>query len=858
MGKTVGKVLGVVATVGAVLLAIPTGGASLGGLSILGALVGSQVAAAAIVVAASIGATLLAPKPKAARASPATSNRLSVSLNPYEPRGLVFGRTAMHVALRDQEFSGENDEFIHRFIVHAAHRVNSIEQIWFDETLAWDSTAGVTADFAGYLTVTTCLEGDHTNAINLGARMGNSRRYTGCAYTYFKFKLSSNNPDDEDEASPFQQSIPTRMTVIGEGMLCYDPRKDSTVPGGSGSHRASDQATWTWGQHCLNPACQLATWMLGWKINGKLSVGKGIPPDRIDWPSFIDSANLCDEPVVKVDSSTEPRYLSGGVFTEADDPTAIVQAFKDCMNADLDDQDGLLRLTVFHNDLALPVASFTDDDIQGEYTWLQTPALSDGFNVVRGTYIDSSDEALYQPMQLAPVELGSPDGIDRIQTNDYGLVQSKSQGERLNKQRLQRQQYGGLFRATFLATGWRVQKNSVIRLTFSREAFNDKLFRVVETTVQQNGLVPMLLREEHENIYAWDKEEKPVVVPAAPVSYDDRNSPINQRIDHLATNFNSLNDFNTDPVAAPTIPGGGVAIDHTISTSGDANISFEWLWSGDEAVIDGFQIMVRQSTSSSAYTPGATPVQETVIDVPAHKRAFIVYGAPADLYYTFAVRAYRRVDPSVDSDGLIASSWVKSTVSGENPYRPASNVAFDGDVIGTINGLPVEDITGTVKPGTGILPNKVDTLSLQPGTVKVTSMSAGGDTVVNPGAGGAGNIVTVLETGFITVGDATDGGALAIAFCEIDTGTQRDCGGRIYLDADVGGGYSQVATCAAGARTVSGDTYLKATALASAALGSVASVRWRLRVGTFAMPGASNAFGFTARAPQIVMFGGKR
>jgi hypothetical protein len=30
--------------------------------------------------------------------------------------------------------------------------------------------------------------------------------------------------------------------------------------------------------------------------------------------------------------------------------------------------------------------------------------------------------------------------------------------------------------------------------------------------------------------------------------------------------------------------------DHTLNSDGSANVSFEWLWDGDEATIDGFQV----------------------------------------------------------------------------------------------------------------------------------------------------------------------------------------------------------------------------------------------------------------------------
>lgn len=525
--RTVGKIAGVVAAVAMIGTGI---GAALGGTMLL-SIGGVSVAASAIAGAASLvslGASLLT-KPKSPKIGAANEERLQLSLDVRTPRKMAFGTTALGTDLRDQEFTGTDKEYLHRFVVVAAHKVQAIKQIWFDDQLAWTVAGGVQAPFSGYLTVTPVLEGGPGNAINISARLGSSRRFTGCAYVYFRFKLTGNSKKTE---SPFAQQVPTRITIIGDGIRCYDPRQDSTVPGGEGNHRADDQSTWTWGDHCHNTACQLATWLLGWRIQNpqsetwKLSVGAGIPPERIDWPSFVEGANLCDEDVALSAGGTEPRYRSGGLVDEDDGPLAILEAFKAAMNADLDDQDGLIRLTVFHNDLATPDADFTEADVQGEYLWHQTQPLNESFNVVRGNYVEP--DTLYQPAPYLEAAVPSPDGIERVHPADFGLVQSRGQAERLAKQRLQRQLYGGEFRATFLASAWKVHKNTLVRLTFAPEGWVNKLFRVAEYEVRQDGLVPMVLREEHEDIYAWDAEESPAVVLAEPTEYLPGEAPIPQ------------------------------------------------------------------------------------------------------------------------------------------------------------------------------------------------------------------------------------------------------------------------------------------------------------------------------------------
>jgi hypothetical protein len=512
--KVIRTVVTIAALVAAVALAVPTGGGSLlaVGLGI------SATAATALTIGLGITSSLLAKKPKAPSTSDNAKDRLQVSIDPRTPRKFVFGRTAMATDLRDQEIIGSDQSYVDRFIVVASHTVQSIEEIWFDDKIAWSSTGGVTGDSSGYLTVQTILEGSAGNAINISARMGSTRRYTGLAYVYLRFKLTGNT---KKVTSPFQQSLPSRMTIVGKGAKVYDPRLDSTVTGGSGSHRSDDQSTWAWNDSASrNPALQMLWYLLGWRINDKLAVGKGIPPARINLESFITAANACDETVSLAAGGTEPRYRGDGVFSEGDPTGTVLEQLKATMNAELDDIDGRLRLLVLANDLATPIADFSEDDILDDFNWDQTTSLDDTFNILRGTYIDPSTNSLYQAVDYPEVRIDSPDGIDRIETVDLQLVQSPSQAQRLAKQRVARMLYSGMFTATFGHRAWKVQRADVIRLSFAALGFTNKLFRVVDTSVQVDGQVPMTLREEHADIYLWDEEEAPAVAAVAPTTYD--------------------------------------------------------------------------------------------------------------------------------------------------------------------------------------------------------------------------------------------------------------------------------------------------------------------------------------------------
>ena len=520
------KVLKIVGVIVGVAAAVATLGVSLGV---------SAAILSAVSLGASIGASLLAPKPKAPANSTASSDRLRANIDTRTPRKTWVGITAANTDIRDEEFT-DSQTYFHRFIVLASHKAEAVSEVWFDDKLAWSLASGVQGEFAGYLTVTPILEGSAGNAINISARMGATRRYTGLAYLYLRYRLTGVSSSVQ---SPFAQSITTRITIRGKGAAIYDPRLDSTN-GGTGSHRPDDQATWLWNDDaCRNPALQLLFYLLGYRINGELAIGKGIPASRIDLPSFAVAANICDESVTKIGGGTEPRYRTDGVWSEGDSPTTVMDMLKASMNADLDDVDGKLRLTIFHNDLATPSATFTDNDVLGEFEWIPAQPLNDTFNIVRGIYTDASDASLYQPVDYPEVTQASEDGIDRIETFDLPMVQSAGQAQRLAAIRLMRNNYGGTFSADYQATAWAIEKNTVVTQTFSSAGFTEKLFRVSEMEIREDGVVPLVLREEHASIYGAPTLVA-AITPIAASTYDPALSPIVSGITAVAEQIENV------------------------------------------------------------------------------------------------------------------------------------------------------------------------------------------------------------------------------------------------------------------------------------------------------------------------------
>ena len=526
MGKAIKTLVGVALIVGSLFL--PPG------LNVLGFKVGAAMFAVGLTLAASS----LMPSPKIPQSQ---LSRLNVSLDPNTPRKAVLGTTAMPLDLRYHEASGTDQEYIDYIICVAAHKITSIDEIYFEEKLAWSSGSGVASRYSGYLTVATRTEGTDANyiTINGGSRWGSDDRLTGCAYVHFRIKRTGNSKKTE---SPLVQGLPSRVTIIGEGAPLYDPRLDSTVPGGSGSHRADDQSTWgayAGADDFDNPALQLLWMLLGWDINSKLSIGAGVPPERIDLESFITAANICDENVTLAIGGTQKRYRTSGTFSDSDSRMDIINSFLACMNGTLRDAGGKLSLSIIKNDLADIVLDFHDDDILGEFQWDQTGGgLSQNHNVARGRYIDPSTNSLYQMVEYPHVSLSSPDGIERVMSLDFPFVEDGRRAQRLAKQILQRNQFRGQLTAEFSAKALGCDVGDIVTISMSALGFNDKLFRVISKEIRSDGRVPLSMLEESALIYQWDAEDSAPVVPVTPVIYDPLLNMMTQGDEESSTTAN--------------------------------------------------------------------------------------------------------------------------------------------------------------------------------------------------------------------------------------------------------------------------------------------------------------------------------
>ena len=226
-----------------------------------------------------------------------------------------------------------------------------------------------------------------------------------------------------------------------QGVRVYDPRQDSTYPGGNGAQRWNDETTWTW-EGYDNPYLFGLAWLIGWRQSGKAVAGVGIPISAILVDQFVEGANVADANAWKM----------GGILDTTDDKWSRL---KDILQAGggvpmrLGAQVGCIV-----NTPKTSLAAVTVDDVVGSASVQATQAQRDRINAIVPRYMAELDNTVADPSQPADSDGNYPlitnvtwtmvaaspvvvsdyvtfDGKQRQKQIDYSFVQNLTQAQQL-------------------------------------------------------------------------------------------------------------------------------------------------------------------------------------------------------------------------------------------------------------------------------------------------------------------------------------------------------------------------------------------------------------------------------------------
>lgn len=496
-------IAGVAAAVGTVTAALGAAFTAIGLSAGLATSLAGFIVRYAIVSAISWAASkLFAPKMGQALVASRQASVLQLDLG-EGPREAAFGRCALGGRLRDAFNYGTDFEWEVLVIKLADHEVDALEQVIVNDRV-YDFTADGLQTHADFVVDgVSHLEihfrpGTLTQTPPAGLVSVSAGRWTsndvmkGCAHVWVAYKVS-------DKVWPTGRPS---LRWVGRWKKCYDARKDSTVPGGSGAHRWNDPSTHEWTDNAY--VCwynfQRGVW-----TNGQLMVGPGRSEEEQPAARMIAPANACDEDVTLKAGGTEKRYRANGLVRADERWIDVCEDFALAMAGEIVERDGGWEIDV---GVARTVDfTFTDRDILANAPLEYQAKLgrAELVNTVTATYVSPSK--LYNdhsaPLRRSSADV-TADGEPRERSMPLVYVHSDTQAQRCSE--IARRKARRMRQATVPLSMrfMRAEVGDWCEWTSERYFGGQTIkFVVVGVGIDPATGVSLALREIHSDVFGW-------------------------------------------------------------------------------------------------------------------------------------------------------------------------------------------------------------------------------------------------------------------------------------------------------------------------------------------------------------------
>jgi hypothetical protein len=454
-------------------------------------------------------ASALTPKPK----SPSFNDPgrpLAFQPNPDAPRQVIYGETAIAGQIIAQRTSS-NNKYAH-FIAALGDGgpYESVEAIRLNNET-------VTLDGSGYVTAPTKWA---SSKCRIETKLGTESQ---TAFSSAVSEISDWTSDHagkgvalahmryEYDPEVWTSGIPSPLFIM-RGRKVYDPRLDSSP--GNDPTNASYIA---WSQ---NPALWALDYIRGVETNGTRVLGLGVPSALIDWQSFADAADVCDETVAVKAGGTIARYTGGGgIVSAADDPIAVLEAMMSALAGVLTTRSGLI--SIYAGEAQTATVTLTDDDLAGPIrvtgarsiretanaVSVQYREPSAGYNFAGAPAYRNSTWETEDDSEVLWTELRLPF------TDDHRVAQRLAKIHGGNKREPRE------ISARYKIKAIQIQEGEVFTLDSDSygSAANGK-YRVVSRKINPDGSVDITARSETDSKYDWTAASEEQDPPAGTVA----------------------------------------------------------------------------------------------------------------------------------------------------------------------------------------------------------------------------------------------------------------------------------------------------------------------------------------------------
>ena len=671
---------------------------------------------------------------------------------------IVYGTRKVGGNIVFLETSGADNQYLYMALVLSEGEINDItsievndNQVTFTGDLADNTQVTVASsdanfyDGASLITVEPHFGSDSQTASSLLSTLSSwtsNHRLRGLAYLAIRFEWN------RDKFG----SLPTVNAVV-QGKKVYNPNLDSTVTGGSGSHRKDDSSTWAYSD---NPVYQLLDYLRNDRF------GMGITNSYFD-SNFADwqiAGDVCD---------TQITPFSGASAIDLMNSHTVIDTSKkaiDNVKSFLRGSRGYLNFTAGKYNILVESTgtasiSLTEDNIIGGIS-VTSKNKNSRYNRVIVNFTNPSKNYQSDTAQFPPIDetgLASADQHSTMKTADGGLLlegrfdfsmlNSPYQAQEMAEIILRRSRTSLDVSLKADATALDLAVGDLVNITHATPSFSAKPFRVQGMTINADHTINLVLSEHQDSFYTFGTQQEVATIPNTTLP-----NPFSVQPPASVTLSDQLIQYNDGTVI--------VALDITVGASPDQFVDFfqvEYKLSSESDfiiyaqgsglthrvlnVIDQstYNVRVKAVNSlgvSSTYVSasrtivGATAPPSDVTDLSCNisgEEAHLSWEAVTDLDLAFYnLRFSEKTDGTAD--------WLNSVALVEKISRPATSItvpARQGTYL-----IKAVDKIGNVSPNaTAIISNVTSALNFNAVATQSEHPSFGGtftNTVLLDGA----------------------------------------------------------------------------------------------------------------------------
>lgn len=394
--------------------------------------------------------------------------------------------------------SGSSNNYLYMALALAEGEINSVEQIFVDDTLVgWSGalTHGTTrTSFAGkYGThiLVQCFMGKDdqvaSSILTPVSGWGSNHRLRGVCYLAFRFKW------DQNKFSGIPQ---VKVKIKGKKVVTLD----------SNLNESSETFS-------TNPAFCILDYLRNTRY------GKGLATTDIDLQSFYNASQVCVTQVTPYSGGSDINIFDTNFVLDTGRKVIdnLRELIKGCRGY-LPYTQGKYKLIIETTGSAS--ITLTEDNIIGGYV-LSSPDKNSKFNRVIATYINPARNFQVDEAQFPPIDdsgLPSADQHSTMKTADGGVLlegrfefpslTSTYQAEEMAEIILRRSREALVLQITADFNAYDLAIGDIVGITHSSLGFSAKNFRVLSITFNEDYTISLNLVEHQNSHYTWTSKSE--------------------------------------------------------------------------------------------------------------------------------------------------------------------------------------------------------------------------------------------------------------------------------------------------------------------------------------------------------------